>query len=310
MITIQLNLCIKPFYNVNYIYSLYMGLDIDKLLNGLINYKDCLSRHLLKLQEDFDLLMNTFLKLNQEYAGQRAEDFKNSWNRTARWFESYIDNAKILCKNLQDRIESLRKVEKSFNYKQPGLNYNLENLIKNNTNYHPQIKNYPYIPSIKYGTKSWNTKQNKQGKTELNLYALTKFKEMPGVQNINSYNYPNMTPNWYKINKDLSRLIMDNPFQSSINYPFSSYNKRGINDYSYLSVEELEELINSVLKKLCKNNIISKYELLSKLQDEVIYKYHNRYILSQPIMNYMMQEIEKRYYQNLSNSINFKHPYY
>jgi uncharacterized protein YukE len=87
-----------------------MGLDIDKLRDGLLNYNQSLNKHLQKLRDDYDALMSFYLRLNQEYEGQAAEEFKNSWDKTAKWFEEYIANASNLSKTLEERIESLKPV--------------------------------------------------------------------------------------------------------------------------------------------------------------------------------------------------------
>lgn len=87
-----------------------MGLDVDKLRDGLLNYNHSLVKHLQKLRDDYNSLMNFYIRLNQEYEGQAAEEFKKSWDKTAKWFEEYITDAEILSKTLEERIENLRIV--------------------------------------------------------------------------------------------------------------------------------------------------------------------------------------------------------
>lgn len=87
-----------------------MGLDVDKLRAGLLNYNHSLERHVQKLRDDFDSLKSFYHRLNQEYEGQAAEEFKNSWDKTAMWFEEYITDAERLSRTLEDRIESFRIV--------------------------------------------------------------------------------------------------------------------------------------------------------------------------------------------------------
>lgn len=293
-----------------------MGLDVDKLLSGLSNYKDSLSRHLFKLQEDFDLLTNTYMRLNQEYDGQGAEEFKSSWNKTARWFETYIDNNTTLCNALEDRIESLKKVAyPPYAPQHRSNNSNLGNHVKDLYTYLQFPSEHPYyikstkIESIK--TKNWNKKLEKKGKPEtfmLELPPTGKLEEMLGVQNKCSNNCPNQTPNYYKIN-DFSRLEINNPYRGYINYPYYTYYKRRTGPYSsYISKEIIEEIINRVIKELNKSNINDYYKINYTIHD-VLNKYHHVDYVSPSDITSMIREIELRYYRNPTNSINYRHPF-
>lgn len=86
-----------------------MGINVDQLKSGLQDYNQSLDSHINRLREDFESLMDGYYSLKQEYEGQAAEEFKYSWERTASWFEEYIDNAINLSQMLEDRIESLSK---------------------------------------------------------------------------------------------------------------------------------------------------------------------------------------------------------
>lgn len=149
-----------------------MGLDIDKLVEGLLNYNQSLNKDLQKLRDDFDALMSTYLTLNQEYEGQEAEEFKNSWDKTAKWFEEYIGSAIKLSKTLEERIGSLKELSTQLVNPHLGLSNNNINIIVKNP---PTIAGSVHEPvyfnkagiTKKVSTENW--KKKSQGKEKGNI---------------------------------------------------------------------------------------------------------------------------------------------
>ena len=80
-----------------------MAINVDKLREGLEQYHDSSTKHLNLLKNDFEVLMDFYKRFSTEYEGQAAEQFKASWDRTSKWFESYIKLSLQLTKTLQER---------------------------------------------------------------------------------------------------------------------------------------------------------------------------------------------------------------
>lgn len=87
-----------------------MGINVDKLKEGLTDYNSSLERHLLLLKVDFDNLNEFYSQLAAEYEGTAAEQFKTMWEQTEAWFESYMELSGQLSATLDDRIENLKNV--------------------------------------------------------------------------------------------------------------------------------------------------------------------------------------------------------
>jgi len=87
-----------------------MALNVDKLREGLNDYNNSLNNHLNQLRNDFNSLMNFFMQFAKEYEGQAADDFKNQWERTARWFEEYMNDSSNLSQTLEERIQYLDNI--------------------------------------------------------------------------------------------------------------------------------------------------------------------------------------------------------
>jgi len=87
-----------------------MGLNVDKLREGLKNYDGSLDSHLNKLQADFESLMGFYNQFANEYEGRAAEEFKLHWEQTANWFEEYQNMTKSLSQHLEDRIKHLDNI--------------------------------------------------------------------------------------------------------------------------------------------------------------------------------------------------------
>ena len=87
-----------------------MGLNVDLLREGLTNYKGSLEQHLVQLNGDFEVLMNTYAQFANEYEGTAAEEFKMHWEMTAQWFTEYISISESLARTLEERIRFIENV--------------------------------------------------------------------------------------------------------------------------------------------------------------------------------------------------------
>lgn len=292
-----------------------MGLDVDRLLDGLTTYRNSLYMHLQKLQEDFDLLMNTYYGLNLQYEGAEAEEFKNSWHKTAIWFETYADNAKQLCKTLEDRIESLRVVASSLYNKQPGSSAtNLENHLKN-----VQIHNISTTESphkictgrmTKIETGRWHKKLEDIGKTDtvrLNLNSIAKLEEILGGEIDTSGNCPNQAPDYYRVNR-LGGLEVINPYRGGVNYLDNCYYKRRTSPYGEgYSEEMIQKIINRVKAELNRSSTSDYYKFNHVIHDVIKYQYE--YYVSPYVISGMIKEIVLRFYRNPASPDSYRKPY-
>jgi hypothetical protein len=86
-----------------------MGLNVEKLVQGLEDYNASIDHHLAQLLSDFNSLQEFFHHLASQYDGQAAEQFKMSWGHTAEWFEQYLSESKALSKFLEQRVTALKE---------------------------------------------------------------------------------------------------------------------------------------------------------------------------------------------------------
>ena len=87
-----------------------MAIDVDQLRNGLQAYRGSLARHLARLSHDFENVHEAWARLDQEYDGQSAEEFRRHWGATAQWFEQYMTAVKSMIATLEERSEHLREL--------------------------------------------------------------------------------------------------------------------------------------------------------------------------------------------------------
>jgi hypothetical protein len=85
-----------------------MALDVDRLRTGLEDYRGTLELQRHALRSEYVELQRRFHALFAVYGGGMAEEFRHRWERTAGWFEAYLNKAAALDQFLADRIEQLR----------------------------------------------------------------------------------------------------------------------------------------------------------------------------------------------------------
>ena len=88
-----------------------MATDMRLLLTGLIEYHGSLSTHMFKIREEFQKLENFWRRLNSEYEGTGAEEFRIHWGKTAASFNEYISQGQRISLILQERIEALQAAD-------------------------------------------------------------------------------------------------------------------------------------------------------------------------------------------------------
>lgn len=89
--------------------------DTRKLLRGLEGYHKQLLQHVIDLQKEYQHLAGRWHAFRDVYAGDAADQFKPGWEQTALGFRAYLLQTKQIMSILEERIESLRKVNQKEN---------------------------------------------------------------------------------------------------------------------------------------------------------------------------------------------------
>lgn len=85
----------------------------DRLLTGLIEYRDTLTKHVQQLEQEFDSLNREWMRFDAIYEGDAAHEFKNLWMRTATNFREYVDRSRRILAVLEERIIFLQEADRS-----------------------------------------------------------------------------------------------------------------------------------------------------------------------------------------------------
>lgn len=86
--------------------------DSRLLLNGLVEYRSSLERHLSSLRTEFDALQSRWNAFSAVYEGDAADEFKPGWAQTTARFNEYITRTTAIARMLDNRIEHLREANK------------------------------------------------------------------------------------------------------------------------------------------------------------------------------------------------------
>lgn len=86
--------------------------DTRRLLNGLVEYRSSLDRHLASLRTEFDALQSRWHAFSAVYDGDAADEFKRHWALTSARFNEYITRTTAISAMLDNRIERLREANK------------------------------------------------------------------------------------------------------------------------------------------------------------------------------------------------------
>lgn len=86
--------------------------DTRRLLAGLREYHQTLSRHLGVLSTEYLQLERRYQALSPVYEGDAADQFKLGWSRTHSTFREYIDRGEVIRRLLSERIEALENANR------------------------------------------------------------------------------------------------------------------------------------------------------------------------------------------------------
>jgi len=86
--------------------------DSKVLLNGLIEYRASLERHLNQLRSEYQQVEQRWHIFSAVYEGDAADQFKAGWMRTASRFNEYIERTDAIARILDERIAFLSEANK------------------------------------------------------------------------------------------------------------------------------------------------------------------------------------------------------
>jgi hypothetical protein len=86
--------------------------DTRILLQGLIDYRSSLERHLSSLQTEFRTVQSRWRAFSSVFAGDAADEFKPGWTQTEARFDEYLARTTAIARMLDERIESLREANR------------------------------------------------------------------------------------------------------------------------------------------------------------------------------------------------------
>lgn len=86
--------------------------DTRRLLEGLVEYRGSLERHLSSLQSEFKAVQSRWRAFSAVFAGDAADEFKPGWAQTEARFSEYIARTTAISRMLDRRIESLREANR------------------------------------------------------------------------------------------------------------------------------------------------------------------------------------------------------
>lgn len=87
--------------------------DTRLLLDGLVEYRSRLEKHLQQLNADFQHLENEWRAFSVVYEGDAANQFRSYWQRTVDNFKEYIERTQRIARLLEERIQHLEKVNRT-----------------------------------------------------------------------------------------------------------------------------------------------------------------------------------------------------
>ena len=86
--------------------------DTRLLLNGLVEYRASLARHLQELRDEFQALELRWGAFSTVYDGDAAQEFKEHWARTTSNFAEYLERTTHISRILDERIDALREANR------------------------------------------------------------------------------------------------------------------------------------------------------------------------------------------------------
>lgn len=87
--------------------------DTTRLLGRLRSYEKELQRHNSKVTAAFSTLERSLARLNAQYEGAAARDFKAHMARTQRGLDEYVKGTNSIRQLLNERIEALAAADRA-----------------------------------------------------------------------------------------------------------------------------------------------------------------------------------------------------
>lgn len=87
-----------------------MALNVDQLKGGLDDYHQLLQTHIINTSNDLVRMQQVFVKLQNTYDSERAQEFNEKWRAAASWIQEYLDSMQELDKFLMERRDQLNFV--------------------------------------------------------------------------------------------------------------------------------------------------------------------------------------------------------
>lgn len=87
-----------------------MALDVDKLREGLNDYRSELERQREQLSAQHAHIQRCFDALFTIYGGRMSEELQHNWSRTSQWFEAYVERTHRLDRFMVERAENLKEL--------------------------------------------------------------------------------------------------------------------------------------------------------------------------------------------------------
>jgi len=86
-----------------------MKVDVEKLHEGLVEYREGLKNQSDRLAEDVESLTGAWRALDSVYGGESGQELLKSFLMTMEFFQEYVEEAHRLGEFLDQRIEELQK---------------------------------------------------------------------------------------------------------------------------------------------------------------------------------------------------------
>jgi hypothetical protein len=85
-------------------------LNVDHLRAGLTEYRTVLERQSLQILSEFGEINRLFAGLFSVYDGEHARSLRHDWQKTADWFDSWIQSTGVVTEFLRHRTVHLQEL--------------------------------------------------------------------------------------------------------------------------------------------------------------------------------------------------------
>lgn len=84
----------------------------DRLLMGLIDYHESVTKHVQDLEQEFESLTREWRRFESVYEGDAAAEFKNLWHKSSANFQDYMERSRRILAVLEERISFLQEANR------------------------------------------------------------------------------------------------------------------------------------------------------------------------------------------------------